>query len=1065
MELALGAMAGLAPKLGDLLVAEYVVPKGLKPDIVSLSDELVMMHAALVDASRIPPDQLTEVQKLWARKVRELSFDTEDAVDDFVLRVACGNSAAADTDAKFFKKILAKAIAPMKKIKDRRQISDRVKDIKKLSNELAELRDKYTVRGAGADLAASTGIDPRVINLDKKESDLVGIEESRDKLIRMLSIGTKDDDAIQRLKIVSVVGVGGLGKTTLAKTVHDMLKKQFSCSAFISVGRTPNLNRTFEKMLVELDHQKYSQVDMARWDAEQFSNELRKFLEDKRYFVVVDDIWDKGSWEAIRYALKDNNCGSRIIMTTRNSEVVTKAEELYLQKHLSDENSKKLFYKRIQCEEGESLDVSGELSRKIINKCCGIPLAIIAIASLLVERPREEWSKIYDSIGFGNGDNTTRILAYSYYDLPSYLKPCLLHLSIFGEDWILETNDIIWMWIGEGFVHLEKEDGSLFEAGERYFNELVNRSMIQPMGDSYHQFTQYFRIHDIVFDLINKLSRDENFVTFLGSKEQHASPDRLRREKKTSMPHSDSKVRRLAVRDHHVQRFPEDTMDMPKVLRSLNIMNCQIEIMTPLYIFRFCRVLYIVKIYNTISLKHLGRLLHLKYIMICDTLVDELPEDIGRLKSLQTLILVKIGLDELPPAVCSLTQLMCLVAIGFRRLPADRMGNLTSLQQLELETVVGRSAAKDLVVELRKLTRLRMIAITFSEELEETLQKALVQSLCNLPELHELLLSSSSGLPQKGATVWEDWEPPMQIRRLLILGIRFLRLPGWINRSRLPRLCFLSQALYIVGVHDLDNLARLPELRYLKLGALSCPPGYTVGTDGFRNLRVCIVDTTIKFQMGATPRLEELQFTVYAGYWSWVYDGVLLEQLPTKEGIEDLDLGLDNLLSLEQVAVRVNCSGATAAEVQEVEAMVTRAVENHPNRPTVKMDRKWEENILSDEDKVALLQRHIEKRVSVLECKDEPDAQFKIISFLRERRRLQKAIFSIDCAGASMCEVEKVEAAFRRAAEVHRNHPTIQLIRTNTDEIVSSSDRPDTELDDDHDDSPENLLCKLQIKH
>ncbi|KAG2555772.1 disease resistance protein Pik-2-like [Panicum virgatum] len=1065
MELALGAMAGLAPKLGDLLVAEYVVQKGLKPDIVSLSDELVMMHAALVDASRIPPDQLTEVQKLWARKLRELSLDTEDAVDDFVLRVACGNSAAADTDANVFKKILGKATAPMKKFKDRRQISDRVKDIKKLSNELAELRDKYTVRGPGADLAASTGIDPRVINLYKKESDLVGIEESRDKLIRMLSIGTKDDDAIQRLKIVSVVGVGGLGKTTLAKTVHDMLKKQFSCSAFISVGRTPNLNRTFEKMLVELDHQKYSQVDMARWDAEQFSNELHKFLEDKRYFVVVDDIWDKGSWEAIRYALKDNSCGSRIIMTTRNSEVVTKAEELYLQKHLSDENSKKLFYKRIQCEEGESLDVSGELSRKIINKCCGIPLAIIAIASLLVERPREEWSKIYDSIGFGNGDNTTRILAYSYYDLPSYLKPCLLHLSIFGEDYVLETKSIIWMWIGEGFVHLEKEEGSLFEAGERYFNELVNRSMIQPMGYSDNPLAQHFRIHDIVFDLINKLSRDENFVTFLGSKEQHASPDRLRREKKTSMPHSDSKVRRLAVRDHHVQRFPEDTMDMPKVLRSLNIMYSEIEIMTPLYIFRFCRVLYIQDSYNNrpISLKHLGRLLHLKYIEITNTLVDELPKDIGRLKSLHTLILVKIGVDELPPAVCSLTQLMCLAAIAFRRLPSDRMGNLTSLQQLELDTVVGRSAAKDLVVELRKLTRLRTIAITFSEELEETLQKALVQSLCNLPELHGLLLRSSPGLFQKGATVWEDWEPPMQIRRLLIVGIRFLQLPGWINRSRLPHLCFLSQAVYVVGVHDLDNLARLPELSYLELGSASWPPGYTVGTDGFRNLRVCAVGTTLKFQMGAMPRLEELQFTVYAGYWSWVDDGVLLEQLPTKEGIEDLDLGLDNLLSLEQVTVTVDCSGATAAEVQEVEAMVTCAVENHPNRPTVKMDRVCEGSILSDEDKVALLQRHIEERVSVLECKDEPDAQF--ISFLRRRRRLQKAIFSIDCAGASMCEVEKVEAALRRAAEVHRNHPTIQLIRTNTDEIVSSSDRPDTELDDDHDDSPENLLCKLQIKH
>jgi len=121
-------------------------------------------------------------------------------------------------------------------------------------------------------------------------------------------------------------------------------------------------------------------------------------------------------------------------MTTRNFEVATKAGEVYKLKPLSDENSEKLFNKRIQSEEGESLDgVSGELSSKIIDKCGGIPLAIIAIASLLVERPYEDWSKVYDSIGFGNEDNTTKILSYSYYDLPSYLKPCLLHLSIFPK--------------------------------------------------------------------------------------------------------------------------------------------------------------------------------------------------------------------------------------------------------------------------------------------------------------------------------------------------------------------------------------------------------------------------------------------------------------------------------------------------------------------------------------------------------------------------------------------------------------------------------------------------------
>ncbi|XP_021301298.1 putative disease resistance RPP13-like protein 3 [Sorghum bicolor] len=1058
MELALGAMAGLAPKLGDLLMQEYVVQKGLKPDIVSLSRELVTMKAGLEDLSKVPPEQLTEVEKLWARHIRELSYDMEDAVDDFVLRVAGGECAA---DANVFKKILGKAAAAVKKVKHRRQISDKVKDIKKLSNELAGLRAKYTVRGAGADLAMSTGIDPRVLNLYKKESDLVGIEESRNKVIKMLSIGTKDDAYTHaselNLKIVSIVGVGGLGKTTLAKTVHDMLKNQFGCSAFISVGRTPSLTRTFEKMLVELD-KNYKQVDMARWDIERFGNELHEFLQDKRYFIVVDDIWDVESWEAIRYALKDNNCGSRIIITTRNLEVATKAGEVYRLKHLSDGNSRILFYKRIQSQEGESLDgVSGELSSKIIDKCDGIPLAIIAIASLLVERPYEDWSIVYDSIGFGNGDNTTKILSYSYYDLPSYLKPCLLHLSILTEDSIRDRKSVIWMWIGEGFVHPGKKEGSQFEVGERYFNELVNRSLIQPMDND---FTQCFCIHDIVFDLIRKLSGIENFVTILDSSDQHASLDSLRNRKKTGMTHTDNKVRRLVVRNHHVQCFPEDTM--PEVLRSFNIEDSKIEIMDQLHRFRVCRVLHLQGCYVPISLKHIGRLLHLKYLGISYIAVNELPMELGHLKSLQALVLVDIGLDELPPAVCSLTQLMCLIAEGFKRFPADRMGNLTSLEELRLETVAGRSTTEDLVVGLGKLTRLRMVKITFSEKLDESLQKALVRSLCNLRELQELVLAST-GLSQQGATMWEGWEPPMQLRRLLIYGIRFSRLPGWINRSRLPRLCFLFLGVYTIEVQDLDNLASLLELSYLDLGGYSWPPGYTVGTDGFRNLRFCKVGTALKFHMGAMPRLEELQFKVYAGYWSWVEDGVPLEQFPTKEVIEDLDLGLDNLLSLEKVIVQVDCSGATAAEVQEVEAMVTRAVENHPNRPTIKMDRECEGNILSDERRVALLQQHIERHLGVLEWKDAPDAQF--ISYLRKYRHLQKAVNFIDCAGARMCEVEKVEAAFRRAAELHPNHPTIQLIRTNTDEMVSSSDRPDTELDDDHDDSPDNLLCKLQLRN
>jgi len=192
-------------------------------------------------------------------------------------------------------------------------------------------------------------------------------------------------------------------------------------------------------------------------------------------------------------------------------------------------------------------------------------------------------------------------------------------------------------------------------------------------------------------------------------------------------------------------------MDMPEVMRSLNIFDSKIEVMAPLHSFRVCRVLNIENCYVPISLKHIGKLLHLKYLEISDTPVDELPKEIGHLKSLQTLYFEKTGLDELPPAVCSLTQLMCLVAVGFRRLPADRMGSLTSLEDLRLDSVVGRNATEDLVVALGKLTRLRVATITFSEELDENLQKALVQSLCNLQELRELV-SLRNREPMRGKT-------------------------------------------------------------------------------------------------------------------------------------------------------------------------------------------------------------------------------------------------------------------------------------------------------------------------
>ncbi|XP_066382177.1 disease resistance protein Pik-2-like [Miscanthus floridulus] len=163
-----------------------------------------------------------------------------------------------------------------------------------------------------------------------------------------------------------------------------------------------------------------------------------------------------------------------------------------------------------------------KVSDRILKKCAGVPLAIITMASLLACKARNkmEWYEVYNSVGTGlennlDVENMRKILSFSYYELPCHLRVCLLYLSMFPEDYEIEKDHLIRMWIGEGFIQCEKAGKSLFELGESYFNELINRSMIQPIHNSSDDMISSCRVHDMVLDLIRSLSSEENFVTLL----------------------------------------------------------------------------------------------------------------------------------------------------------------------------------------------------------------------------------------------------------------------------------------------------------------------------------------------------------------------------------------------------------------------------------------------------------------------------------------------------------------------------------------------------------------------
>ncbi|KAF8655773.1 hypothetical protein HU200_060933 [Digitaria exilis] len=281
-----------------------------------------------------------------------------------------------------------------------------------------------------------------------------------------------------------------------------------------------------------------------------------------RYLIVIDDIWDKEPWDnVIGLSLIENNMGSRIITTSRNIDVAEHVGDCYKLQPLSDKNSETLFYGRIFGSKDKCPARFLDVSKKLLKKCGGVPLAIVTISSLLANKPGsiKVWEDVCDSIGSGLGrnnpgmDDMRKILLLSYYDLPSHLKTCLLYLSVFPEDYKISKNRLIWRWVAEGFVQqVQQATGyqiSFLEIGENYFNELLNRSLIQPEDMDCMGIPKACRLHDTVLDLIITLSVEECFIST------------------TLADGMESKVRWLSL---HSSNTTWPSMKMPK-LRSITI--------------------------------------------------------------------------------------------------------------------------------------------------------------------------------------------------------------------------------------------------------------------------------------------------------------------------------------------------------------------------------------------------------------------------------------------------------------------------------------------------------------
>ncbi|XP_057775489.1 putative late blight resistance protein homolog R1C-3 [Salvia miltiorrhiza] len=306
-----------------------------------------------------------------------------------------------------------------------------------------------------------------------KESMMVGFKEVLLEVLDKLTGGQRSR------KIIPIMGMGGIGKTTLARHLfeHALVKEHFDICAWTTISQTYNVRETLREVLFQASGDSGSDLNEV-----ELGEKLYKYLYDRRYLIIMDDMWSIEVWDKIRSSFPDCNDGSRIIVTTRLSNLTSQLGESYGvgMKFLDEASSWDLFTNTVFG--GESFPHELEnIGKNIVANCKGLPLSIATIGGLLAksDRTREYWVRIeqnLNSIVITNNDEfCLKILRLSYTYLPNYLKPCFLYMGVFEEDRRIRVSMLKKLWVSEGF--LKPVSGKCLETiADEYLKELVDRN-------------------------------------------------------------------------------------------------------------------------------------------------------------------------------------------------------------------------------------------------------------------------------------------------------------------------------------------------------------------------------------------------------------------------------------------------------------------------------------------------------------------------------------------------------------------------------------------------------------
>ncbi|KAL8056971.1 hypothetical protein ABFX02_04G153300 [Erythranthe guttata] len=406
------------------------------------------------------------------------------------------------------------------------------KKVMEFKDEIGSKDDRY-MQQPTCSMVTTTSTPPG-------KNTMVGFDE----LLRLLDKLTGQQSNRQ---VIPIVGMGGIGKTTLAQNAyeHSLTMHRFDIRTWVTVSQKYNVRELF----VQLHSRLVSTEINGEIDEQLLGQKLHKILWGRRYLIVIDDIWSIEAWEEVCRFFPDNNNGSRIVVTTRILNVAAHFDSACFELTFLDEDkSWKLFCEKAFGQVGCPSELE-DIGKEIVKKCKGLPLSISVIGGLLgrSNRTHKYWKNIAKDLtsilNSGEDENCLSILSLSYTYLPVYLKPCFLYMAIFPEDHDIRVSRLIKLWVAEGFIKLNKPQ-SLKDIARGYLNDLVDRNLILKHKLGSNGRIKFCKIHDLLRDLCLKMVQKDKFMCMM-----EENPGGVERERRIV-------CNRKGVRRHTLQLAP-----------------------------------------------------------------------------------------------------------------------------------------------------------------------------------------------------------------------------------------------------------------------------------------------------------------------------------------------------------------------------------------------------------------------------------------------------------------------------------------------------------------------------